>query len=202
MRYKTIAAISVMVLCLSTPVLAKDKENKTFQFRGVEWGIPMTELISQVVENEYKNGLDEGGYDVEIDKIVIFDTTVGGYKCEADYFLVDGVFADGAYFLKEDHSNIEQYYKDYVDLVDKYTEKYGKPLYDSKEWIGDSVYKDKPEKYGMAVGLGELELSAGWEAEDGSAIQFSMTGDNFDITTRIDYLCPDYSNDTSSDEGI
>ena len=62
----------------------------------------------------------------------------------------------------EDHSNIELYYSDYKDLIEKYTEKYGKPLYSSGEWIGDSVYKNKPEKYGMAVGLGELQLSARW----------------------------------------
>ena len=195
--------ITVMLsMCLTAPCFAKTTENTAFQFRGVEWGIPMTDLITQIIDNEYENGLDKDGYSVGIDKFVIFDTTVGGYKCEADYFLVDDKFADGAYFLKEEHSNIEQYYSDYKDLIQKYTDKYGDPLYNTGEWIGDSLYKDKPEKYGMAVGKGDLKLSARWEAEDGSAIEFLMTGDNFDIVTRIDYLCPDYSNDTTSDEGI
>ena len=196
---KTIVTVTVMSLLFCDIVFA---DNESFQFRGVEWGIPMTDLISQVIENEYKNGLDENGYGVGIDKLVIFDTTVGGYKCEADYFLLDGKFSDGAYFLKEDHSNIELYYSDYKDLIEKYTEKYGKPLYSSGEWIGDSLYKNKPEKYGMAVGLGELQLSARWEADDGSSIEFLMTGDNYDISTRIDYLCPGYSNTSSDDEGI
>lgn len=195
--------ITVMLsVCLTAPCFAKTTENTSFQFRGVEWGIPMTDLITQIIDNEFENGLDKDGYSVSIDKFVIFDTTVGGYKCEADYFLVDDKFADGAYFLKEEHSNIEQYYSDYKDLIKKYTDKYGDPLYNTGEWIGDSLYKDKPEKYGMAVGKGDLKLSARWEAEDGSAIEFLMTGDNFDIVTRIDYLCPDYSNDTTSDEGI
>ena len=195
--------ITVMLsMWLTAPCFAKTAENTAFQFRGVEWGISMTDLISQVITNEVDNGLDKDGYSVSIDKFVIFDTTVGGYKCEADYFLVDDKFADGAYFLKEEHSNIEQYYSDYKDLIQKYTDKYGDPLYNTGEWVGDSLYKDKPEKYGMAVGKGDLKLSARWEAEDGSAIEFLMTGDNYDIVTRIDYLCPDYSNDTTSDEGI
>lgn len=204
MKLKIVIIATILSICLTSPIFANENkiENDTFTFRGVEWGIPMTELISQVVKNEYENGLNEDGYDVGIDKLVIFDTTVGGYKCEADYFLLDGKFSDGAYFLKEDHSNIEQYYSDYNDLIDKYTKKYGKPKYNSSEWIGDSIYKDKPNKYGMAVGIGDLKLSAGWEAEDGSSIEFLMEGDNFHITTRIDYLCPDYSNDSSTDEGI
>ena len=190
MKHKIPVIAAALVLCLSSSTVAKDKENTSFQFRGVEWGIPMTDLITQIIDNEYENGLDKDGYSVGIDKFVIFDTTVGGYKCEADYF------------LKEEHSNIEQYYSDYKDLIQKYTDKYGDPLYNTGEWIGDSLYKDKPEKYGMAVGKGDLKLSARWEAEDGSAIEFLMTGDNFDIDTRIDYLCPDYSNDATSDEGI
>lgn len=202
MKHKISVIAAALVLCLSSSTMAKDKENTAFQFRGVEWGIPMTDLITQIIDNEFENGLDKDGYSVSIDKFVIFDTTVGGYKCEADYFLVDDKFANGAYFLKEEHSNIEQYYSDYKDLIQKYTDKYGDPLYNTGEWIGDSLYKDKPEKYGMAVGKGDLKLSARWEAEDGSAIEFLMTGDNFDIVTRIDYLCPDYSNDTTSDDGI
>ena len=203
MKYKYL--VTALLLSILAAPAAAAETNESFQFRGVDWGLSMTDLIDVVIKNEYKNGLEEDDYTVEIDKFVIFSTTVGGLKCEADYFLVDGKFADGAYFLTEDHSNIEQYYSDYTTLVEKYTKKYGEPVVDSKKWIGDSIYKDKPDSYGMAVGIGDLQRVTRWEAEDGSLIEFFMTGDNYDITTRIDYLCPGYydlDGLSSGDEGI
>lgn len=178
--------------------------NESFTFRNVEWGLSMTELIDVVVDQEYQNGLTKDGYNVSTDRFDIYDSTVGGYKCQISYFLVDGQFADGAYFLRENHSNNQLYYSDYTDLVAKYTKKYGKPITDKKEWIGGSIYKDEPENYGMAIAIGDLQMTTVWEAKDGSRIEFFMTGDNFDISTRIDYLCPGYydMNQSSDDEGI
>ncbi len=189
----------------STGTETAELTNDSFLFRNIEWGLPMTDLIDAVIAEEYKNGLTEDGYEVYTDKFVLYDLTVGGHTCNAMYFIVGGQYADGAYILHEEHSNYQLYYSDYTDLVEKYTKKYGPPVSDEKEWIGDSIYKDKPDKYGMAIALGELQLTTVWEAKDGSKIKIFMSGDNFDITARIDYTCPGYaslSNSSSDDEGI
>lgn len=203
---KKFVAVIIAALLFCGPVYAG---NEAFQFRGGEWGLPMLSLIPKVVDYEMEKddsfGTDD--YEVEMDRFIVYDRKVGGHKCEVDYFLVGSQFADGAYIFREEHSNIEQYYADYKDLLEKYIDKYGDPDVDEKKWIGDSIYKDKPEKYGMAIGLGELQLHTQWEADDGSIIQFRAAGDNFDIIIRIDYLCPGYYDlkenaKTDEDDGI
>lgn len=181
--------------------------NESFTFRGIEWGLEMLDLINAVVDQEYENGLSEDNYDVKYDRFIIYNGEVAGHDCEIDYFLLDDKFADGAYIFREKHSNLELYYTDYKDLVAKYKKKYGEPQEDNKKWVGDSIYKNDSDNYGMAVGVGDLQLYTKWEADDGSIIQFRMVGDNFTIVIRIDYLCPGYYDlkaqaKTNDDEGI
>lgn len=203
---KLVITVIIVSMLLCVPVFA---ENASFKFRGTEFGSPMSEVITSAIDYELNKDDDFGtdDYKVDTDRFIIYDRTVGGHQCDVNYFLVDKQFADGAYIFREDHTNYELYYSDYTDLLSKYIKKYGDPDEDQKKWIGDSIYKDKPDKYGMAVAVGDLQLYTKWEAEDGSIIQFRMAGDNFDVVIRIDYLCPGYdelkeqAND-DSDDGI
>ena len=60
--------------------------------------------------------------------IYIYDDSVAGYNADITYrFDKFGKLNSGEYRLREKHNDKIEYYNDFCDLVELYTEKYGQP---------------------------------------------------------------------------
>lgn len=157
----------------STPTVSTD----TTDFRRARWGMTKEE----VRRTESAQPLDEG------ENYLAYWGTLGGKSVVYVFTFKGGRLYAGAYRLAEDHSNFNLYVDDFNDWKRLLQEKYGKPLYDRREWKGGtSIYKDTPEDWGWAVALGHLRFEAAWKTER-SWIAIVLAGDNYEAWVQIFY---------------
>ena len=157
--------------------------SEMISFRDVAWGEKKS-----VVDAAVTKGLTENvDYYIDDDTTIITEASVAGYDAHIYYMFDDNqTFDSAAYILDEKHSNDNQYYYDYEDLVDKLTDKYGEPDYSYADW-DDDLYRDDPKDWGFAVACGDVEFSSSWQDKEGNTILLVLSGDNYEISTHLIY---------------
>lgn len=198
---KLLFITTLLSAVLVIPVFAA---SDTFKFRGLKWGSSIDDVIEAQLQGKAE-GVDYGFTD-DGHSIVAINEKVGGLDTNISYtFTEDNKFALGMYVLQEEHVNDNMYYEDFCSLEEKLSSKYGDPDKSVDKW-NDDLYKDNPDKIGMALGAEHLALYRQWFAEDGACISLMCYGQNFDIDTYIFYDAPTalglepYSSD--SDDGL
>lgn len=158
----------------------KGIENKETDFRVAKWG----DSKKVIMEKEGKTNLSP------IEDLYLFNDIVAGISCEVAYIFTNDKLAMTKYLFNPTHSNKNDYIKDFRQLVNLMTEKYGNPDYNATEWR-NSLYKDDPDEYGFAVSLGHLTYSAGWLGET-TKITVALYGENYNISLLIQYVSEKY----------
>lgn len=177
---KLLLITSLLSLILIIPVFAK---SETFKFRGLEWGASFDKVMEAQVSGKTEGedyGVVDDGY-----TLLVVNEKVSGLDTVISYsFTDDFQFSGGIYILQEKHVNDNMYYEDFCSLENKISEKYGEPDISIDKW-NDDLYKDEPDKIGMALGAEHLKLIRQWIAGDGATISLLCSGQNFDINTYI-----------------
>ncbi len=158
----------------------KGIENKGADFRVAKWG----DSKKIVMQKEGKTDLST------IDNLYLFSDFVAGISCDVAYIFTNDKLTMAKYLFNPTHSNKNDFIKDFRELVNLMTEKYGKPDYNAPEWR-NSLYKDDPDDYGFAVSLGHLSYSAGWLGET-TGITVALYGENYKISLIIQYVSKKY----------
>ena len=150
--------------------------SEKYDFRKINWGMNKEEVKAAergtiVFENEY-----------EVDFMVTdFDNY---FKCD-DNFLEDKVYR-GAYYFIAELTNKNDYIYEYQKWKEVLIKKYGQPKSDKWEWKNDLLKNDE-KKWGTAVYVGDLELSAQWETPT-TGILISLVGIDYEIHLGILYV--------------
>ena len=173
-----VGSLSVMV----------NAEESTITFRGYDWGTSKEEIMKNEITSDMVADVD---YLEEDDGLLINGQSVAGLDALVLYNFTDNG-------LTEKHTNKTDYYRDYEDLVKKYTDKYGTPVIDQAQWK-DDLYKDDPDDWGMAVAVGDVTFVSKWEKADGSTTGIMLKGDNYEINLAIIYQSPDYEYKENTD---
>lgn len=173
-----VGSLSVMV----------NAEESTITFRGYDWGTSKEEIMKNEITSDMVADVD---YLEEDDGLLINGQSVAGLDALVLYNFTDNGLDSGVYSITEKHTNKTDYYRDYEDLVKKYTDKYGTPVIDQAQWK-DDLYKDDPDDWGMAVAVGDVTFVSKWEKADGSTTGIMLKGDNYEINLAIIYQSPDY----------
>jgi len=169
---------------LDPPIIESDEENiseaqtaTTYQydFRKANWGMSKEEV----------KATEDKKPDSEYDNSLVYYVKIGGddYLCGYS-FLQDKLYNTGYVFVGE-HSNKNDYIRDYKNLKEILAKKYGKPKSDRTTWDND-LYKNDRSKWGFAVSLGHLSYGAIWETSN-TFITLVLNGDNYEITLLAAY---------------
>lgn len=180
-----VGSLSVMV----------NAEESTITFRGYDWGTSKEEIMKNEITSDMVADVD---YLEEDDGLLINGQSVAGLDALVLYNFIDNGLDSGVYSITEKHTNKTDYYRDYEDLVKKYTDKYGTPVIDQAQWK-DDLYKDDPDDWGMAVAVGDVTFVSKWEKADGSTTGIMLKGDNYEINLAIIYQSPDYEYKENTD---
>ncbi|MCI6165969.1 MAG: hypothetical protein MR675_12405 [Lachnospira sp.] len=180
-----VGSLSVMV----------NAEESTITFRGYDWGTSKEEIMKNEITSDMVADVD---YLEEDDGLLINGQSVAGLDALVLYNFTDNGLDSGVYSITEKHTNKTDYYRDYEDLVKKYTDKYGTPVIDQAQWK-DDLYKDDPDDWGMAVAVGDVTFVSKWEKADGSTTGIMLKGDNYEINLAIIYQSPDYEYKENTD---
>lgn len=115
----------------------------------------------------------------------MFTGKISELDCVIVYFFTNDLLTGARYFFTEKHSNNNDYLYDYDGMKELLTKKYGVPKSDDDYWKND-LYKDDYSQWGFAISYGHYVKYATWE-NDKTEIEISITGENFDISHKIDY---------------
>jgi len=169
---------------LDPPIIESEEENISeaqtatiyqYDFRKANWGMSKEEV--KVTEDKKP--------DSEYDTSLVYYVKIGGddYLCGYS-FLQDKLYNTGYVFVGE-HSNKNDYIRDYKNLKEILTKKYGKPKSDRTTWDND-LFKNDRSQWGLAVSIGHLTYGAIWEIPK-TYITLRLDGDNYEISLIAAY---------------
>jgi hypothetical protein len=149
-------------------------------FRNAKWGDSKESIMKKEGKQDTANNKD----------IYLFSDFVAGKSCDVAYIFTNNKLSMAKYIFKPDHTNKNDYIKDYRELVSLLSEKYGETSYDAPEWH-NTLYKDNYEDYGFAVSLGHLSYNAGWIGQT-TDIMVVLYGENYNINLVVQYVSKKY----------
>ena len=190
MKYRYLVTTALLSVALAAPA-AGDTITDAYRFRGLDWGCGMTDIIA----SETNADMSDDDYEIGATYYALNNVKIADLSAVAVFYLdSDSLGLErGAYALTEPHADVDQYISDYDKLLATYKKKYGKPLSSGNSWKKGSAFQDTPGMEGVALASGELAYFADWEAEDGSRIEISMTGEDYEVSTTVFYYSPDYT---------
>ena len=149
-------------------------------FRQSKW----FDSIEEVKKVEGPEGWKESGDHVS--KYITKPVTVGGFGAMLAFYFTEGKLSAGTYIFTEQHTNPNLYIDDYLNIEGVLQGKYGTSSEVNNIW-SNTLYKDDPEQYGLAISAGHYELGNTWRTEN-TGVVHSLKGDNFEIFHRIQYV--------------
>lgn len=185
MKKSILLLIPVLIICLAGTVLGAD-----YDFKTLSWGATTDDIIS--VEGE---PLSIDRLDGSDDTLMVYASKAVGMDVGLGYFVGSDGLYQVKYLLEEKHSNNNKYVEDYGKFRDAITKKYGEPLIDQEIWTDKSKQDFYANRKGDAVCYGYLEYLTIWYM-DRTTIGMGMEGDNYEISTCIQY----WSNEISGSE--
>ena len=185
----TIIVAIIAIGLLGTSIFADDavsEKKEEIKFREYDWGTTKDEIVEKEITSSMVENKDYAFMD---DMLVIADQKIAGFKCGITFQFNDNdELICGQYILDEDHTNEQQYYDDFMTLIEKLTSLYGEDTLPAHEVWKDDTYKDRPNKQGMAIITGDLQLGYQWKDNNGNELDCMAYGDNYDCTTMIMYV--------------
>jgi hypothetical protein len=169
---------------LDPPIIESDEENiseaqtaTTYQydFRKANWGMSKEEV----------KATEDKKPDSEYDNSLVYYVKIGGddYLCGYS-FLQDKLYNTGYVFVGE-HSNKNDYIRDYKNLKEILAKKYGKPWSDRTTWDND-LFKNDRSQWGLAVSIGHLSYGTIWDTSN-THVTLGLSGDNYEISLLVAY---------------
>ena len=160
----------------------------TVGFRNALWGMSK-EQVKKVETSEFMKE-EKGGGDFKGLDVLYYKTEVGSLEAVIIYYFAENLLTTARYLITESHSNNNLYIKDFENIRNQLTQKYGSPERDDAIWSND-LYQDDPSEYGTAVSVGHLMYVAEWYPPE-TIIQLLLRGDNYKIYLWVEYTGEDF----------
>ena len=168
---RTILPLMLIALVFALPARGEE----TYDFRKTRWGMSQAEVMASETLELKERTKDMLGYETQLFRKDVMLV----------YAFVKDKLARARYLLSERHANDLLYIKDYEQFTEALERKYGTPTIDEIDWL-NPLFKDKPSQWGMAVSVGHMKMSKGWNTPT-TLIVAMLVGDNYRINCFIDY---------------
>ena len=179
----SLLAVIMMLACSITACpLVAGAETTDYDFKSFYWGDTREKVIS--IEGTPDG---EGNLSGTTSTYIAYETTAVGMDALLGYYFCDEGLYAVRYILLEEHSNEALYIDDYEKFEAALTKKYGKPLLDLEKWENDSKKEYYADRKGDALCYGYLTYETVYSSGRASIVM-SMSADNYEITTTIDYM--------------
>ena len=187
----------IMLAILSAPALAQDvnvmqspdmleepvsQEKELGDVRGFVWGLGAVDI--QAYEEAEFLGIN--------DHVLSFKGKDHGLDAYIDYYFFDGKLGRAEVTYTQKRTEPQVYLDDYIELQDKMNKERGQATQDQVIWKR-SIYRDDPERWGLAAMMGFVEFTSVWVTPS-SAIR--LVFDGYDVKARMKMV---YSSDTIVD---
>ncbi len=164
---------------------AKDAavDNPAPDFRGNYWGTTKEQVGLRTGRSFSSSGLG----------VFLGDERcrVVGLKCSVSFYFLGAELVRGLTSIREEHSNKNDFILDYERLKAGLNRKYGAPTRTDVRWRND-LFRENPDAFGMAVGLGHLIFESTWETAT-TTIDLVLSGDNSEVLLAVMYTSRKHS---------
>ena len=142
------------------------------------WGLTKKE----VVESEGKptsQSKARGG------DVLVYEQKVINFDCAVEYHFTANMLRQTRFSFAGDPEDLSTCLEDYRKVKDALIRRFGKPIEEHMDWH-DTSYRDDISSWGMAVGLGHLELSSRWLTPK-SEIVAKLAGGKGETSLVVDF---------------
>lgn len=170
--------IALILILICSPAICDD-----FTVRGLKWGISISEAKEKILDAKYISGTHR-----EIDNTSLemwHGYVLGMTTLIKAYFTDDQLYSLDFKFIRK-HTNENHWIDDFYKIKDALIKKYDTPDKDHKIW-SNKIFQNDPDKYGLAVSLGQLALIVLWTKGD-TRIGCNLQGDNYKCELHMDYV--------------
>lgn len=119
-------------------------------FRGVEWGATMEQVIEK-----------EGQPKARSDETLKYAVELVGTKMLCEFGFDGGRLVQGAYISLANHMTKNLYVQDYESIKKQLNKKYGAAKVD-EQLFSDKLWEGRPDHYGTAVAVGGMIFASEW----------------------------------------
>jgi len=177
--YYTIRISLILTILLFQLPLISFADN--YDFRKTRGGMTQAQVKASESNTLASNNVPSKIFD----KVIAYEGGVAGYSTFYGYRFISNQLVEAGYVFLQKHSNKNDYIYDYKKIKKILTEKYGEPTEDDIIWK-KSLYRDDPERYGMAVARGDLIYATEWLTPS-TKIYLTLMGDNYNIDMKLQY---------------
>lgn len=180
------ALILLLGLLMSFPAAAKEEENIQGEFlqdmsawgdvRGFVWGVTPEDVkhFERVVLFD------------EIENTLFFIDKVNGIKTLISYEFVDNkLWRVGMEMQKDDYPIPQDIIKDFVRFQVGLNKRYGEMTRTKLDWSHD-FYKDKPNRWGLAVYNGHLKMRMDWQSSK-TDVMMTLSAKDYDYDFKMTF---------------
>ncbi len=156
-------------------VLAGSFTSFAGDFRDADWGMSKQQV----------RAIEDGEPIGESDRTLAYQVTLAGLSCIGVFaFNNDDELYAGSYEFNETHTNRNDHIDEFKQLDGLLEEKY-KLNRQGTNWMNE-LYRDDPQRWGIAVSLGHVVFASQWENESTTVLHF-LSGGNFEIKHGLTY---------------
>ena len=187
---KRLPVLAILLLTIAAPAAAQDpatlmpapmSQTDLLQepmpgtdVRWFIWGVPPDDVIKYEKVILFQ----------EVDGALFFVDDINGIKTLISYEFDQGRLWRVTYdFQKQDYPEPQKVIDDYVAMEILLNKRYGEPLKKTALWK-DDYYKNKHNRWGLAVYNGHLELGMLWQDERTDAIM-TLKAEDYDYKFRV-----------------
>jgi len=161
--------------------------SEEFTFRKTRWGMTKAEVKSSEPTNVFNEETLSGGQE-----LIQYKGRVGGVMpALVSYGFTQGKLIKADYFFMIKHSDKNAYITEYQNIKEILTKKYGAPVDEKEVWRNDQ-FKDNPQSWGFAIGVGHHFRWAKW-VTPATMIKLYLVGDKFEINLSASYKSNSFS---------
>lgn len=184
MPVKIRTLIIAIALLFQLTLISTAQDESGNDFRKTKWGMS----VAQVKASESNLPTNEGP-SPPFNLLIAYNGAIADMPVIYGFFFIDNKLVQGSYLFTQEHMNKNLYIKDYNEVKNILTRKYGEPHFDQTNWESN-FYERVEENYGTAVSLGHLNYGAGWNTPT-TRIMISLMGDNGKIHLNVIYYDKD-----------
>ena len=152
-------------------------ETKT-HFRNVSWGMNKAQVVRLEGSPAFRENMD--GLEV-----IEYSQKILDMDCMIGYVFAENKLSKARYSFLAKHADKNLYFRDYRNIKDILTQKYGNPESEKTQW-NEKAYRGDRSNWGLALSHGHLELDSLW-LDSETKIQLRLFGRGDRIMLVVEY---------------
>lgn len=154
------------------------------KFRKIPWGASKEQVLKSDPSTRKETGED----------YLVLTDELGDYSVDITYFFWRGYFIKGTYQTTDSFNDFAGYYEQYTMFKEGLTKKYGRPRIDIKGNWSDVTYKNRPDKWQIALANGHLEYFAIWQ-KDNIVISIKLGSIDNSPSVKLEYYIDNFDSE-------